>query len=248
MQERGLPRDEAARAIARKLLLASLAALALPAPVLAQAYQCSLPDRPLVPQIERDGPVRQLPVSGYTLALSWAPEYCRGREAQADHARQCSGRQGSFGLVVHGLWPESGRSWPQWCPAPRRPTAQDIRANMCLTPSARLLAHEWAKHGSCMAQSPAAYFRITRILHGALKMPDLDLLSRRKGLKTGDLREVWLTANPGWRGKRIGAQLNTRGWLEEIKLCYGRDFRPLDCPRWQAGAPDSAPLKIWRGL
>lgn len=222
--------------------------VSLPTVALAQAYQCRIPERVIVPDIEREGPVRQLPISGYTLALSWSPEFCKGREAQAPHRRQCSGQQGSFGLIVHGLWPESGRTWPQWCPAPRKPRPSELGQNMCLTPSARLLTHEWAKHGSCMTKRPATYFKIARILHGALRMPDLDHLSRREGLTVGDLREQWHIANPGWRGRRVGVDINARGWLRELKLCYGKDFMPADCPRWQIGARDAATLKIWRGL
>jgi len=38
------------------------------------------------------------------------------------------------------------------------------------------------------------------------------------------------------------------GWLQELRLCYGRDFRPAACPRGKSGASDGEPLKIWRGL
>lgn len=70
-----------------------------------------------MPRITPDGPRRVLPVSGYTLALSWSPEFCKPRQNQRAHTVQCGGQHGSFGLVVHGLWPESGASWPQWCEA-----------------------------------------------------------------------------------------------------------------------------------
>ncbi|HEU4652097.1 MAG TPA: ribonuclease T, partial [Croceibacterium sp.] len=87
---------------------ATLAALALlPATAHAQAYQCHMPQGPVgVPAVPRDGPVRQAPVTGYTLALTWSPEFCRTRAAAAVNDRQCSGRFGRFGFVVHGLWPE----------------------------------------------------------------------------------------------------------------------------------------------
>ena len=78
----------------------------------AQAFQCSLPADVTVPRIAPEEP-RRLPVTGYTLALSWAPEFCRFRADEKRHARQCSGREGRFGFTVHSLWPESGRSWPQ---------------------------------------------------------------------------------------------------------------------------------------
>jgi len=46
----------------------------------------------------------------------------------------------------------------------------------------------------------------------------------------------------------VGIELSGNGWLREVRLCYGRDFMPKACERGKLGAPDSAPLKIWRGL
>lgn len=218
------------------------------APVAAQSYQCSLPGRVSVPRAAPDGPVRRLPVTGYTLALSWSPEFCKSRESRPAHRRQCSGREGRFGFIVHGLWPEGARIWPQWCPARRPPSARELRANMCLTPSAALLAHQWAKHGSCMTRSPATYYRVTRILYRGLRWPDFDRLSREDKLTAGMIREQLVAANEGWRGEAIGVQLNERGWLEELQLCYDRRFMPAPCDRRRFGAKDAARVKIWRGL
>ena len=46
----------------------------------------------------------------------------------------------------------------------------------------------------------------------------------------------------------IAVMLNERGWLEELRLCYGRDWMPAACKRSTRGAADDAPAKIWRGL
>lgn len=187
-------------------------------------------------------------MTGYTLALSWSPEFCRFRETRPQHRRQCSGRSGRFGLVVHGLWPEGARAWPQWCAARRAPSARDMRANMCLTPSATLLARQWAKHGSCMTRSPATYFRVTRILHNGLRWPDLDRMARQDTLTAGMIRDRLAAANEGWHAGAIGVHLNERGWLEEVQLCYDKRFMPAACDRRRFGAKDAAPVKIWRGL
>lgn len=227
-------------------LVAVLAAL--PAPLAAQSYQCRLPAAVAVPRIVADGPVRRVPVTGYTLALSWSPEFCRTRASDAAHSRQCGGRAGQFGLVVHGLWPEGGATWPQWCAARRAPSAAQLRANLCLTPSARLLAHEWAKHGSCMTRDPGRYFRVTRILYEGLRFPDLDRISRERALTAGFLRARFVDANPGWSERAVGIQLSERGWLREIRLCYDRRFMPRACDRARSGARDAAAVKIWRGL
>ena len=233
-----------------RLPAAGLAATALlcASGAAAQSYQCRMPRVTAAPQVERDGPARGMPVTGYTLALSWSPEFCKPREGQRSHALQCSGANGRFGMVVHGLWPEGARSWPQWCPARRRPTGADIAGQLCVSPSVRLVARQWAKHGACTGWPPATYYKVTNILYRSLRFPDFDRLSREDGLTAGMLRERFVTANPGFFAGAVGVKLNQRGWLEELRLCYGRDFRPARCDTRRFGARDADEVKIWRGL
>ncbi len=234
----------------RSCLLVLLASLALTGQANAQAYQCTIPSAPQsVPQVEQDGPTRQMPVNGYTLALSWSPEFCRNRADNPRNARQCSGREGRFGFIVHGLWPNGrGNAYPQWCPTRRTLDPATIRQSMCMTPDARLLAHEWAKHGSCMVTRPESYFRVTQVLWNSLRWPDFDRISRREGLTAGDIREAFAEANPHWETEHIGVRLNERGWLRELRLCYARDFKPTRCTPNQYGADDTEAASIWRGL
>ena len=227
--------------------LAAIVLLAA-APLHAQAYQCRVPAKVSVPQVRPDGPMRRTPITGYTLALSWAPEFCKGREASRADAVECSGANGRFGLIVHGLWPEGARGSPQWCPARAPLTAAEVQRNMCMMPSARMQASEWAKHGACMAQDPARYFKITRILYQGLRMPDFDRLSKDPELSVGLIRRRFAGANPGWRAEAVGVKLNERGWLEELRLCYDLRFMPARCDRGRFGPPDSAAVRIWRGL
>ncbi len=223
-------------------------ALALPSLANAQAYQCRAPQVTSVPRITPDGPTRALPVTGYTLALSWSPEFCKPRAGERAHAVQCSGANGYFGLVVHGLWPESGQSWPQWCAASVSLTPAEVRGAMCMMPSERLVARQWAKHGSCMVDRPAKYLKVTRILYRGLRWPDYDRISREEGLTAGRIRAAFADANPGWPENAIGVKLSKRGWLEEIRLCYAKTFRPTRCTPSRWGAKDAAAAKIWRGL
>jgi ribonuclease T2 len=221
----------------------------LPGVAMAQAYQCRIPQGPVsTPAVVRDGPVRRVPVTGYTLALSWSPEYCRGREMRPADRRQCSGNAGRFGFIVHGLWPEGRGTWPQWCPAPGQPTSRDLAPNLCMTPSAALLAHEWAKHGTCMVSTPGSYFKVTRILWNSLRWPDFDRIARDDGLTAGAIRKAFADANPYWEPEHVGLVVNERGWLEEMRLCNGRDFMPTRCETRRFGPADTARVRIWRGL
>jgi len=153
---------------------------------------------------------------------------------------------GRFGFVLHGLWPESGPGrWPQWCAAKPVPV-ETVRRNACLTPSPRLMAHEWAKHGSCMARTPEGYFRAAAALMRPLKFPDMAQLSRKEGLTAGDLRRALIESTPFLPLAGIRVKANARGWLQEVHLCYGADFMPTACA--DKGTDNDAPLKIWRSF
>ena len=94
------------------------AAYLLPAPVLAQAWQCQPTHYLPRPALELPSPdqVRRTAIAGYILALSWSPEFCRGRERDPAMRFQCSGTIGDFGFILHGLWPEAkGPNYPQYC-------------------------------------------------------------------------------------------------------------------------------------
>ena len=228
--------------------LPALAALALALPVAAkaQALQCRLP-----PQIEAtalpqpDGPRRALPIRGYTLALSWSPEFCHSHQRDSGSSLQCGGQLGRFGFILHGLWPEAepGR-WPQWCSDKPIP-AETLRRNLCMTPSPYLLTHEWAKHGSCMARSPEGYFKAGAALFGSLRFPDMTGLSRRRNLTAGDLRAALRKATPFLPVSAIRVSANGRGWLQEVHICYDKNFLPTACT--DRGAEDGEALKIERG-
>ncbi len=229
---------------------ACLAAVAIvqAAPAAAQAYQCAIPKGITAPAVDRGGPPRRVPITGYTLALSWSPDYCRGREARRADALQCSGNNGRFGFVVHGLWPNGRSTYPQWCPTARRPTAATIARNMCISPSARLQARQWAKHGSCMTRRPDTYAKVTRILWRSLRLPVMDGLSRKDDLTAGDIRREFAAANPFWEADMVGIKLDRRGWVEELRLCYAKNFMPTRCDRRRLGPADATGVKIWRGL
>ena len=58
----------------------------------------------------------------YVLALSWSPSFCEAAAERGNSGRsqqiQCGGRPFSF--VVHGLWPQYERGFPELLPAARR--------------------------------------------------------------------------------------------------------------------------------
>src|ERR1700712_303360 len=53
----------------------------------------------------------------YVLSLSWSPSFCEAASERGNSGR--SGVQGGgrpFSFVVHGLWPQYERGFPEYCP------------------------------------------------------------------------------------------------------------------------------------
>ncbi|MBJ6122225.1 ribonuclease T [Sphingomonas sp. BT553] len=223
---------------------------AVPAVAGAQAYSCSAPDgvpaiRPDLPSSSQ--PRRVLPIGSYTLAITWAPQYCRENGDRESAAFQCGGGN-RFGFTLHGLWPDgTGKDWPQYCRStPLLPT-RVVSAHLCSTPSAQLMQHEWAKHGTCMAgYSPARYFGQSTALYGRLRYPDMDALSRRPLTALG-LATAIARANPGLQPTMMRVTADRQGWLDEVWICLDKRFRYRTCPAHQGGLAPSAPVRIWRG-
>src|ERR1700690_2244045 len=63
----------------------------------------------------------------YVLSLSWSPEFCAGPAGARDAAQCGEGRQYAF--VVHGLWPQYERGFPESC-APSSPVSSNIVERM----------------------------------------------------------------------------------------------------------------------
>lgn len=223
------------------LLLAAPAALLTPAIAAAQAITCTPPARiESYPPPRQDGPTIKAPIGGYTLALSWSPEFCHSARGNQDF--QCGGGQ-RFGFILHGLWPEgvNGPS-PQWCATAPRPNPELLRRAMCMTPSARTLEHEWLKHGSCAAKTPEAYFGAEMKLWQSLRMPDLARVNT-----AGDLRDRFVAANQGFDRSAIGVFTGPGGWLRELRLCYSVKLQPVACEGRAFGAGDRSPIRISDG-
>jgi ribonuclease T2 len=230
------------------LIIATLLAAA-PGVAQAQAYQCAIPanlarPRPDLPS--RSEPKRVLPIGGYTLAVTWAPQYCHDNARNASARLEC-GSGNRFGFTLHGLWPDGvGKEWPQYCAATGILPRQVVRKHLCATPSVQLLQHEWAKHGTCMPTTPAAYFARSTGLYAKLRYPDMDALSRAV-VTVGGFTAAMAKANPGLPANAIRVTANRQGWLDELWICLDKRFAYERCRAGSGGLPAAAALKIWRG-
>ncbi|RHW17413.1 ribonuclease T(2) [Sphingomonas gilva] len=217
----------------------------LPAPVFAQTLSCPIPreiPRPYVERVPDDEEPVVRPVTGYVLALSWSPQYCRGRATRPRERLQC--RDGRFGFVLHGLWPQAaGGANPRWCAyAPRLPEAL-IRENLCISPSAQLIQHQWAKHGTCATTDARDYLRASKKLYAKLRYPDMASLARR-GTTVAGFRRAFARANRWLPEASLGVATTRDDYLVEVKICLDAAFRPRRCNAYDRGRNASRPLRI----
>ena len=75
--------------------------------------------------------------------------------------------------MLHGLWPQYERGWPQDCRSSDRGYVPGPVANRMLDimPSKRLVFHEYRKHGTCSGLGVDGYFDLARRLHDKVKIP-----------------------------------------------------------------------------
>lgn len=218
----------------------AIALAMLPVPALAQALSCPLPRtiaRPFVERVPDDQEPVVKPVTGYVLALSWSPHYCRVHGGNPRDTLQC--RTGRFGFVLHGLWPQGEGAEPRWCAFARRLPEPLLRANLCVSPSAQLIQHQWAKHGTCTGASARGYLAASRTLFTKLRFPDM---AARRPITAARLRRDMASANPWLPSRAIRIDTVPGNRLSGMRICLGLNLRPTPC----AGAPrDTArPLVI----
>lgn len=165
---------------------------------------------------------------------------------------QCSGEIGDFGFVLHGLWPETkGPNYPQYCRITGVLSRKIVAQNICMTPTPQLIQHEWAKHGTCMAKTPEAYFGAARLLFDAIEFPDMAKLSRNvergTALTSAGLAGAFADLNEDLPADAIRVKTNDKGWLQEVRICLGKDMKPRRCPAFAPGVSGNAVIKVWRG-
>ena len=170
----------------------------------------------------------------FVLSLSWSPSFCEGREENGggggrSQQIQCGGRPFSF--VVHGLWPQYEKGFPEYCqqPSPRLP--RNIMSSMLdLMPAPGLIYNEWDKHGTCSGLGERAYFETIRKARAAVKIPDDYLqLGDPKTVSPAEVEEAFIKANPGMKESGIAVTCN-RKRLSEVRICMSKELEFRECP------------------
>jgi len=167
----------------------------------------------------------------YVLSLSWSPSFCEAASERGNSGRsqtQCSGRPFSF--VVHGLWPQYERGFPEYCQRPAPRLARSIMNSMLdLMPAPGLIFNEWDKHGTCSGLGERAYFETIRKARATVKIPEEFLqLSEQKTIAPADLEAAFIKVNPGLSSSAISVICTSRR-LSEVRVCLSKDMQFRAC-------------------
>jgi ribonuclease T2 len=168
----------------------------------------------------------------YVLSLSWSPSYCEQASERGNSGRnqqtQCGGRPFSF--VVHGLWPQYERGFPDYCERPAPRLDRNIMTSMLdLMPAPGLIFNEWDKHGTCSGLGARAYFETVRKARASVKIPAEFLdLQDAKTIAPAELEEAFIKVNPGLSNSAIAVTCD-RNRLSEIRICLSKDLQFRAC-------------------
>lgn len=166
----------------------------------------------------------------YVLALSWSPSFC---EAAAERGNSGSSQvqcERPYSFVVHGLWPQYERGFPEYCQRPSPRLDRNIMTSMLdLMPAPGLIFNEWDKHGTCSGLGARAYFESVRKARAAVKIPEEFLqLSEQKTIAPGDLEAAFIKVNPGLSSSAISVTCSSRR-LSEVRVCLSKDMQFRAC-------------------
>jgi ribonuclease T2 len=132
--------------------------------------------------------------------------------------------------VLHGLWPQNERGWPEFCSTTEREVADaNMAAALKLSPSRRLVQHEWEKHGTCAGLSQDDYFAAAALAVESVNVPKAYRAPPQPLVTTPNaVRRAFLDANRDIPDDGLSATC-TRNQLAEVWVCLDKNLKPRSC-------------------
>jgi len=168
----------------------------------------------------------------YVLSLSWSPSFC---DAVTERSAEGAARQPECGdkpyaFVVHGLWPQYDKGFPEYCQSPAPRLDRNVVSSMIdLMPSPRLIFREWDRHGVCSGLPARAYFETIRKARAMVKiLEDFLDLKQPRTVAPGEVEDASIAANPGLSHDGIAVGCDAKR-LNEVRICLSKDLKFRDC-------------------
>ena len=165
----------------------------------------------------------------YVLSLSWSPSYCEA-EGEDANPQQCKAAR-PYAFVVHGLWPQYERGFPEDCQTSEPKVSNEtLRTLYDLMPSAGLIRHEWTSHGACTGLSQSDYFAVLRAAREKIAIPEqFRQIDAYLTVAPGDAEAAFVKANQSLPGDGIAVTCDKR-FLREVRICMTKDLTFRSCP------------------
>jgi ribonuclease T2 len=182
----------------------------------------------------------------YMLSLSWSPSFCE-TAAGAASPQQCGRRPYAF--VVHGLWPQYERGFPEACQVPPpRLDRRIVDSMLDLMPAPALIFHEWDAHGTCSGLPQRDYFDTVRQARAAVTIPPQYADPQMPLTVTpGEVVDNFVKANDGLTPADIQIDCD-RTRLREVRICMTRDLKFRACTGRPACRSRTLVMPSARGL
>lgn len=164
----------------------------------------------------------------YVAALSWSPNWC-ALEGDARNSPQCDSGSG-HGWILHGLWPQYHRGYPDFCQTAERPPSRGMTRDMAdIMGTSGLAWHQWRKHGSCTGLSATAYYALSREAYARINRPAVfRKLDRDIALPASVVEEAFLKANPDMEPDGMTITCRNRH-IQEVRVCLSKTLDPVPC-------------------
>jgi ribonuclease T2 len=163
----------------------------------------------------------------YLLSLSWSPAFC----LSDPQATECNGPR-RLGFIVHGLWPQYEKGWPENCNVHEQVPDSVVSSISDIMPARGLIYHEWSAHGTCSGLGPADFFSLVRRAYAGITVPaSLSGTSHEIRQSPGAVAMEFLHANPRFSAQSIVVTCSRQDAprLREVHICLDRDLGPRAC-------------------
>lgn len=164
----------------------------------------------------------------YVLSLSWSPSWC-ALEGDARQSPQCDASE-DHGWILHGLWPQYERGYPQDCNSRyRNPSRRQTNDMADIMGTSGLAWHQWNKHGRCTGLDATDYYALSRQAYASIKRPDVfRRLDRSVTLPASVIEEAFLQSNEDLQADQITITCK-RDYIQEARICLTRDLMFRRC-------------------
>ncbi|XP_059434252.1 ribonuclease 2 [Corylus avellana] len=185
----------------------------------------------------------------FALALQWPGTFCRRTRHCCSSNACCRGLNAPTEFTIHGLWPDyNDGTWPACCTRSNFdekeistlldglekywPSLSCGSSSNCHGGKGSFWAHEWEKHGTCsfpVIRDEYSYFltvlnvyfkyNVTQVLNEAGYLPSNTEKYPLGGIVSAI--ENAFHATP--------LLVCSKGSVQELHLCFYKDFKPRDC-------------------